>query len=310
MLQCMKIVICIAALVLDYFTFTKAGQDGYQQLKLTDASPYRIKGTYSTRKGGIQFESIATKGFHSLSIMTLQGKRVVTFTQHSLDSPIGISLFDKKFIVTKDNIHEQVEYVVSGEFEKYNDLALKWEKMMKILENHFDRKSVNATKLAAITELMVSEELGLVIDAATAVGNGGITGADNPAAMALFVLAMGLQNLRSKLCDREDWLNNKDLLNDTQTPIDTASPPQGKEYCPNSKRYCDIDKCPVGYKCLGLCGPICKCWKWVCGNCCFNKMCYDHDLCCNKHGYFSWSCIGIVFRRPIFPVFCNKGYTC
>ena len=40
--------------------------------------------------------------------------------------------------------------------------------------------------------------------------------------------------------------------------------------------------------CLGMCGKGCNCQKWVCGNCCWNKGCYQHDLCCTRS---TFSCI-------------------
>ena len=34
--------------------------------------------------------------------------------------------------------------------------------------------------------------------------------------------------------------------------------------------------------CVGMCGRRCSCWRWICGNCCHNQGCYEHDLCCKK----------------------------
>ena len=43
--------------------------------------------------------------------------------------------------------------------------------------------------------------------------------------------------------------------------------------------------------CKGLCGIHCFCWPWICGDCCYHRGCYDHDVCCEEHGYFHWRCI-------------------
>lgn len=45
------------------------------------------------------------------------------------------------------------------------------------------------------------------------------------------------------------------------------------------KRSC---RRPTANNCRGLCGKGCSCWWWVCRNCCFNKGCEQHDLCCKK----------------------------
>ena len=47
---------------------------------------------------------------------------------------------------------------------------------------------------------------------------------------------------------------------------------------------------PRESECLGLCGKGCSCWRWVCGDCCFNQGCYEHDLCC-AHKFFSTYCL-------------------
>ena len=41
-------------------------------------------------------------------------------------------------------------------------------------------------------------------------------------------------------------------------------------------------------KCLGMCGKECNCWKWVCGNCCYNEGCYQHDKCCEHDTLACW----------------------
>lgn len=41
--------------------------------------------------------------------------------------------------------------------------------------------------------------------------------------------------------------------------------------------------------CLGMCGPECSCWCWVCGDCCYHEGCYEHDVCCRTKIY-SFSC--------------------
>ena len=47
---------------------------------------------------------------------------------------------------------------------------------------------------------------------------------------------------------------------------------------------------PTANKCRGMCGPGCFCWKWYCGDCCWHRGCYEHDLCCKK-SRFSKYCL-------------------
>ena len=55
--------------------------------------------------------------------------------------------------------------------------------------------------------------------------------------------------------------------------------------------------------CLGICGRKCSCQRWVCGDCCWHRGCYQHDLCC-RHDFWSYDCLNI------FRVRCNRfpGY--
>ena len=58
------------------------------------------------------------------------------------------------------------------------------------------------------------------------------------------------------------------------------------------KRYaeCPEGRQPLEPECLGMCGPGCSCWKSVCGDCCFQQGCYDHDICCREKAMSS-NCI-------------------
>lgn len=74
-----------------------------------------------------------------------------------------------------------------------------------------------------------------------------------------------------------------------------------------SMEACAYDKaCPPckDKNCIGMCGPGCTCWRWVCGDCCYHQGCLDHDICCAEKGLFSWRCL-----LP-FGLECNKKYMC
>ena len=58
--------------------------------------------------------------------------------------------------------------------------------------------------------------------------------------------------------------------------------------------FCPIeDPCPPGEicdpECIGMCGQLCSCWPWLCGDCCYWLGCYQHDRSCES--YLSFSCI-------------------
>ena len=52
---------------------------------------------------------------------------------------------------------------------------------------------------------------------------------------------------------------------------------------------------PTENDCRGLCGKGCTCWRWVCGDCCLHRGCYEHDLCCKKKPYSSYCLVPLGF---------------
>lgn len=286
-------------------------------LRTTQTSHSRIKGRYLSSQGekGIHFDSIATNNYHSLSISTTQGKGVIVFVQHNRKSPMRISVFDDHFILTKDpkNSNGHLEYSVPRGLQKYMTIALRHPQVMSVLENRFDSASANLTRMAAILQLLQSNEAKLIVEAAKALGNRGIIGRDNPAAMTLYILALQLEKQRTRLGYQAVY---------SATNQEESYTEKKRRYCQSSKSTCSKDKCPVdGKDCVGLCGNKCTCWRIVCGDCCNQTMCHDHDHCCDKYGYFSWSCLGIIRRLPAIvfrhlPDFlrgsdpCKRAYSC
>ena len=64
----------------------------------------------------------------------------------------------------------------------------------------------------------------------------------------------------------------------------------------------DLSNDPYNNKCLGMCGPKCRCWSIVCDDCCYHKGCYEHDKCCG-HKRFSGYCL-----LPFLHEFRCKNY--
>ena len=69
------------------------------------------------------------------------------------------------------------------------------------------------------------------------------------------------------------------------------------------KRCIDLSSNPHDDQCLGMCGPGCNCWRWICGDCCLNDGCHDHDRCCRSAGILSLRCL-----LPFFYGFSCNGY--
>eukprot|EP00730_Choanoeca_flexa_P001302 TRINITY_DN10575_c0_g2_i2.p1 TRINITY_DN10575_c0_g2~~TRINITY_DN10575_c0_g2_i2.p1 ORF type:complete len:346 (+),score=35.88 TRINITY_DN10575_c0_g2_i2:66-1040(+) len=71
---------------------------------------------------------------------------------------------------------------------------------------------------------------------------------------------------------------------------------------PNRRRSCPDQTCssgsghPLSWSacndgCVGMCGPGCSCWHWVCGDCCWHQGCYQHDTQSCANGYVNFDCL-------------------
>lgn len=92
------------------------------------------------------------------------------------------------------------------------------------------------------------------------------------------------------------------LLEASDVPIPSelrAALDMGEESADQQKRCTQ----PTENDCRGMCGAKCDCWESVCGDCCYHRGCYEHDLCCKHAGYFSFYCLSVIGTFS-----CDKGF--
>ena len=110
----------------------------------------------------------------------------------------------------------------------------------------------------------------LVLQASEALGEAGITGSSHPHLLPLYWFATRLPHA-AKRQPRE------------RRAVTTTSRSR-RQIWYGCRRY------PRGRNCLGMCGLRCYCWSFVCGDCCYHRGCYEHDICCGR-SFFSLSCL-------------------
>jgi len=76
---------------------------------------------------------------------------------------------------------------------------------------------------------------------------------------------------------------------DVDIPSELRATPDISDQHDREKRCTSLEN-NRGNNCYGMCGPSCSCWSWVCGDCCFNQGCYEHDVCC-RHHFWSTYCL-------------------
>lgn len=180
----------------------------------------------------------------------------------------GINIVETSPITETDGEKLRSVYIMGREY------------LQHISSSYSDHPIDHDTPLSdVLRDLLNLEEVGLLEEAAEAMGQKGLTGKNTPATMPFFLFALRVT---------QESNNDVFISNSTRIQRDDCSntcPP-----CPNNN-------------CFGMCGKGCSCWEWVCGDCCWHVGCYYHDKCCAKE-FFQTRCL--------FPVdfHCNQQYSC
>ena len=306
------------------------GGDSWK-LNMLTVTAEKIEGTFLTPNRGIHFLSEAYGDSQRFSVVTIDGNQII-FAERKDKSATLVSLAEKDFLLVNKFIAGStvMDYVVPPALSRQIKDSLRGRRITQKLLRHLDRSGVNATRDDAFKELIMRPEVELIVAAAKALGNTGLRGRRSPAAMTFYVFAKQLamvkmHELGSLVGEGGESGFDERLLQHYQ-----RREKRSREYCDNipsgiffsNDRYCPRGECPVGDKCLGMCGPQCSvCWDYwfICDDCCFHRGCYDHDLCCGRDGYLSWSCLTVVFdfdcdrydcSQRCDPNPCLNGGTC
>ena len=141
-----------------------------------------------------------------------------------------------------------------------------------------------------INDLLQMEEVILLEDVSHAIGTQGVTGKNTPIILPFYMFALKVTQLLD--VSQTNALNKK-----------SPTPSRMKRWtgCLKYKNYSN---------CKGLCGRKCSCWRWVCGDCCYHQACFDHDMCCNKYGYFSSQCFLTWSEIRTLRSACDRPFRC
>ena len=298
----------IAVLVVILFTFgvnarianrLPAGQEDRSKLRMISASTERIEAEYYTPNGGIHILSeVRSSGEAVRVVITTTSGEPLFSVDRPLYSSGLVSIAGKEFLFvnkTLDNGDRKLtEYVVPTAYSQRVKYAIKHHQIPKVLRQ-LDSETVNATATSAIEELLARPEVLLIKDAAFAIGNTGITGVRNPAAMAFYTTA--LRFAESAIGDQHAASGESEGA--TRGLVSKKRSRRQLTWCSNSNSNCDI--CPQGDNCLGLCGPGCSCWWFICGDCCWNLGCYIYSVftCSGQNDLDCW--LNVPFTMTCTP---------
>ena len=272
------------------------------KLNVITITQEEIEGEYHSSMGGIHFRSVVRGGYHFLSITTADGEPLMIAKQPR-NSTTLMTLSGTDFLVMKrpsdSGLSKYTDYIVPNMFQKSVKKALKREHFSTKLLQQLDTEAINETRQNAVENLALRPEIELCMSAAQALGDLGVIGSQNPAAMPFYALTLRLVKYRDILLSGADFIMNGD---DEYRGVQLQD--RQKRSCGSR---CPYGNCPYrGYQpnCFGMCGIRCWCQYWFCGDCCVHQGCYDHDYCCGTYGYSSWSCI------TFWNIECSSRYYC
>lgn len=228
-----------------------------------------------------------------LSITTLDGRVIFSVERPSYSTALW-SFAGSEFLLVNETRRQPVSYYVPPQYSDPLKNALHRKKRLRpSLLDHLDHDGVNDTGRNKFEEFLMRPELSLLEEAAEALGRSGIQGRESQPTMIFYTAALRFSKMMREYNEDDDDSDSSGAeIMDDPFPIPTnRRPKRWYSYCSNNGRYCLI-RCPIGNSCLGLCGPGCDCWWWVCGHCCFSPGCYDHDRICSiQDQHFSPECI-------------------
>ena len=255
-----------------------------------------IKGAFHSEDGdGIRFETSQEK----LVVTTMDGK-VLIYTRKI---PVTVQSYGEDAYSTVYQIlddaymesNEALYHVAVTDAISRDSAAFTHSQLLESVEAEPVADVQTAVK-ASLGRLVAQPAVRLLESAARSLGEDmEVTGSDEPASMLFYAAAMSLSGMYEESVGRSAQSEPSDAW------LDFFGAPATAQKYPD----CNMNSCPPCKEdeCVGMCGRICSCWWWVCGNCCEWNGCLQHDLCCISKGFASFKCL--------FPVgFSCSSYRC
>ena len=250
------------------------------KLQIISVTLERVEANFFSPMAGIHIHSqVHSDGeLVQVSITTMDGETLFAVDRPVDSSQSLLTMDGNEFLMINETLDEGEtklsEYAIPEAYSLQVRNAMKRHMLPKSLLRHLDRENVNTSGRNAIDNMLMRPEVQLIATAAFALGDTGLYGYENPAVMAFYATALRFSTV---LAERDHDMS-KAVERNKRGWFDWLFGSQPQEYCSNSDSNCDSGYCPIGQGCLGLCGPGCTCWWIVCGDCCYNQGCYDHDV--------------------------------
>ena len=277
--------LCLGALMSALLARQSSGEEQLEIANLTDT---RVELVYADRPSGRGLQVVSAQD--SLYISTLDGRSLVAAGEANEDSLRLFSLGRNMFIQAKAGLGKSRDFAVPDAYtdtlNNANEAVLR--DLLHILNTSETTQDSDSRLWDSLLTILRYPEVEMLQRTVAVLGNAGVTGVEYPSILPFYMTALLL-----------DQLVQRSNLSSCRGLLDGAEERQGRvtEDC-----LSECPPCPY-QECLGLCGYGCKCWKWVCGDCCYHLGCYEHDICCREK---------FVRTACLFPFGfkCESGYNC
>jgi hypothetical protein len=267
------------------------------KLQIISATLERLEANFFSPTTGIHILSqVHSDGeLVQVSITSMDGETIFAVDRPVDSSKSLLTLAGSEFLMINETLDDGetrvTEYAIPEAYSLQVKNAMNRDMLSKSLLRHLDRENVNSSARNAIDNLFMRPEIQLIASAAVALGNTGLHGKENPAAMAFYATALRFSTVLGGH-DHHDV--------DTSTTNGAVLNQRNKRgwndywygsYCSASDSYCyPASYCPQAPNCSGMCGPGCTCWWFVCFDCCWNAGCYYHDVYSCADGIWTLQC--------------------
>ena len=260
---------------------------GKGDLKMDVVSETFVQGTFSTASGsGIHFSC----GEDTLLVTTLDGHPLIV-GETSVGEFRVLTVDGNDFILKGGAQYAVPKSLpsVRGSTDE-NKLASLVRKLEDIPGQVNDERFQ-----ASVGGMITRSETALLKATAFALGEGKrVTGLDYPVMMPFYRIALIVENIFQN-----------------QTAAGTAGNTRQKRANYNCDTFSTCPPCTTD-NCIGMCGRMCDCWPFVCGDCCFVQYCFTHDLCCRDNGFYSYQCFAVIGSGGVdlSDRTCRSNYGC
>lgn len=266
-------------------------------------SPTRLQALYrrGANTGLVVTSEVNGPYNHKTSISNFDGLQLVSV--QSTDSAVLWKVMGQSYLLHRNRANVMQEYVVQPAMTQHVEKAMEQGEYRPRLFRYLDTASTEATKLSAFTQLFSRPEMATIFEMSQALGDDGVNGYDNQAALNFHGLALNFAKIQSRGGFGSTAETHKSVGIIQKEACSTVKKGWmgGALFAKDYNEECD--KCPLQPYCVGMCGPKCVCWPQVCGNCCLHHGCYMHDMCCVK--YTDFRCL------MVFPIKCTHyRYDC